>query len=98
MATTRATTTSDEGASAVLSAYGTIAGEGIGRRRVGADAKASAYEEVEGEGARRQTRRDETRRDANGGNGGAIETRREGGMRAFGRVRAMDDGVTDGVC
>jgi len=60
MATTRATTTSDEGASAVLSAYGTIAGEGIGRRRVGADAKASAYEEVEGEGARR---RDETRRD-----------------------------------
>ena len=61
MATTRATTTSDEGASAVLSAYGTIAGEGIGRRRVGADAKASAYEEVEGEGARR---RDETRRDA----------------------------------
>ena len=90
MATTRATTTSDEGASAVLSAYGTIAGEGIGRRRVGADAKASAYEEVEGEGARR--------RDANGANGGAIETRREGGMRAFGRVRAMDDGVTDGVC
>ena len=80
MATTRATTTSDEGASAVLSAYGTIAGEGIGRRRVGADAKASAYEEVEGEGARR---RDETRRDANGANGGAIETRREGGMRAF---------------
>ena len=60
MATTRATTTSDEGASAVLSAYGTIAGEGIGRRRVGADAKASAYEEVEGEGARR---RDETRRE-----------------------------------
>lgn len=45
----------------MLSAYGTIAGEGIGRRRVGADAKASAYEEVEGEGARR---RDETRRDA----------------------------------
>ena len=43
MATTRATTTSDEGASAVLSAYGTIAGEGIGRRWVGADAKASAY-------------------------------------------------------
>lgn len=79
----------------MLSAYGTIAGEGIGRRWVGADAKASAYEEVEGEGARR---RDETRRDANGGNGGAIETRREGGMRAFGRVRAMDDGVTDGVC
>ena len=61
MATTRATTTSDEGASAVLSAYGTIAGEGIGRRWVGGDAKASAYEEVEGEGARR---RDETRRDA----------------------------------
>ena len=60
MATTRATTTSDEGASAVLSAYGTIAGEGIGRRRVGADAKASAYEEVEGEGARRG---DETRRE-----------------------------------
>ena len=82
----------------MLSAYGTIAGEGIGRRRVGADAKASAYEEVEGEGARR---RDETRRDANGANGangGASETRREGGMRAFGRVRAMDDGVTDGVC
>ena len=47
----------------MLSAYGTIAGEGIGRRRVGADAKASAYEEVEGEGARRrdETRRDETR-------------------------------------
>jgi len=47
----------------VLSAYGTIAGEGIGRRWVGADAKASAYEEVEGEGARRrdETRRDETR-------------------------------------
>ena len=44
----------------MLSAYGTIAGEGIGRRRVGADAKASAYEEVEGEGARR---RDETRRE-----------------------------------
>ena len=79
----------------MLSAYGTIAGEGIGRRWVGGDAKASAYEEVEGEGARR---RDETRRDANGANGGAIETRREGGMRAFGRVRAMDDGVTDGVC
>ena len=79
----------------MLSAYGTIAGEGIGRRRVGADAKASAYEEVEGEGARR---RDETRRDANGANGGAIETRRGGGMRAFGRVRAMDDGGTDGVC
>lgn len=57
MATTRATTTSDEGASAVLSAYGTIAGEGIGRRRVGADAKASAYEEVEG-----KVRGDETRR------------------------------------
>ena len=74
----------------MLSAYGTIAGEGIGRRRVGADAKASAYEEVEGEGARR--------RDANGANGGAIETRREGGMRAFGRVHAMDDGGTDGVC
>ncbi len=49
----------------MLSAYGTIAGEGIGRRRVGADAKASAYEEVEGEGARRrdETRRDETRRE-----------------------------------
>ena len=42
-----------------------------------------------------ETRREETRR---GANGGAIETRREGGMRAFGRVRAMDDGVTDGVC
>ena len=49
-----------EVASAVLSAYGTIAGEGIGRRWVGADAKASAYEEVEGEGARR---RDATRRE-----------------------------------
>ena len=49
----------------MLSAYGTIAGEGIGRRWVGADAKASAYEEVEGEGARRrdETRRDETRRE-----------------------------------
>ena len=95
MATTRATTTSDEGASAVLSAYGTIAGEGIGRRRVGADAKASAYEEVEGGGARR---RDARRRDATGATGGAMETRREGGMGAFRRVRAMDDGVTDGVC
>ena len=74
----------------MLSAYGTIAGEGIGRRWVGADAKASAYEEVEGEGARR--------RDATGATGGAMETRREGGMGAFRRVRAMDDGVTDGVC
>jgi len=52
MATTHATTTSDAGASAARSVYGTIAGEGIGRRRVGVDAKASAYEVVDGEGAR----------------------------------------------
>ena len=47
---------------------------------------------------RGKVRGDETRRDATGANGGAIEKRREGGMGAFGRVRAMDDGVTDGVC
>lgn len=47
------TTTSDAGAgaSAARSVYGTIAGEGIGRRRVGVDAKASAYEVVDGDGA-----------------------------------------------
>ena len=51
MATAHATTTSDAGASAARSVYGTIASEGIGRRKVGVDAKASAYEVVDGEGA-----------------------------------------------